>query len=149
MTINQNQIGETTSYGTIWLNTGNWNGINFSLTTSYKEVSSLATSFSLASPSPDFAMTTDGRLKYTGIKTRNFLVKSFLSTDEGGNCSLAIYKNGSLVTGAEFYNKAVYFTSVGTQVSLATNDYISIFLKYTSNANILIYQATLTAKSIL
>ena len=146
----QNQIGAKTSFGTIWMNTGDWFGVSFALTLSYKELASLGTNFTLMSPSNDFAMTTDGRLKYTGINTRNFNIKCFLSSDSNNSGSLAVYKNGSLITGASFYSSENEFISTSSTVSLSTNDYISMFLRAASIAEtIRIYQVTLTAKSIL
>ena len=61
----QNMLGTTTSYGRIWMNTGNWTGVSKAITSAGTEMGSLSTSFTLMSPSNDFSMTTDGRLKYT------------------------------------------------------------------------------------
>ena len=151
MTSIQNQCGLKQSFGTIWMNTGNWTGVNvaFSANT-YKELASLGTNFTLMSPSNDFAMTTDGRLKYTGINTRNFLINSGVSHSRNTDTSIAIYKNGVLVTGAECITDICNsLTNEDVPVSLSTNDYVSVWLKHSSTINTNIYSVILNAVSII
>ena len=146
----QNQIGAKTSFGTIWMNTGNWTGVSFAYTTSYAELTSLGTNFTLMSPSNDFAMTTDGRLKYTGINTRNFnATASIMMTETSGNIAIAVYKNGSLITGAETYVNRSLLAIPSTIVSLSTNDYLSIFAKRSASGTRRIYQIILSAESLI
>lgn len=145
----QNQIGAKTSVGTIWMNTGNNTGVSFSFTTSYKELTSLGTNFTLMSTSPDFAMTTDGRLKYTGLNTKTFLATATVAFITGNNKSIAIYKNGSLITGAECYAGLNIFLLPNVTVSLSTNDYLSIFTKISSSGSSFISQIILTAESVM
>jgi len=70
----QNQIGLVGSGGYIWMsNSGTV--VNFSATTSYQEMTSLGTNFTLAPISPDFAMSTDGRLKFSRLyETTRYLL---------------------------------------------------------------------------
>lgn len=138
-----NQIGRRTSYGYIWMNTGNWTGVSFSRTTSYQELTGLSTAFTLKSPSQDFAMTTDGRLKYTGIHTKRFVVNATVSAQ---STFIKLYKNGVALDVTEDYgtsrNRIPSFS-----IDLATNDYISIWIKGFSATSINITQITLSATS--
>ena len=134
MTITQNQTGVLPSaYGTLYRNSGNYTGESFSFTTSYQELASFGTgSWTLATPVSNFIMSPDGRLKYVGAETRYFLAEAyFVTTNAGGNFSIAIYKNGVLVSGAESWMSAASTISIlpypmGT---LSTNDYISLYGK--------------------
>lgn len=152
MTFNQNQIGLEGSFGYIWMNTGNWTGTsNFAYTTSYKELTGLSTSFTLASPSQDFAMTTDGRLKYTGLTTKLFSVSaacyaSLLSGAVG--MSIQIRKNGSAITGCQAYYSHSSASIDDFQISLSTNDYLSVFVQVASNQTAPVLQVNLGANSI-
>ena len=153
--MSQNQCGIATAYGNIWMNTNNWTGKTYSLTTSYTEMTSLGTNFTLMTPNVDFAMSTDGRLKYTGTDTLNFIANACINGDtHSASKAVAIYKNGSLITGAENYGTSISndysFPVVDVPVSLATNDYLSVWLKGSiSSAALVIYQVSLSAKSIL
>lgn len=128
MSFIQNITGGAASYGVIYL-TNSFTGIAFSYTTSYKEITGLAVSFNLGPTVQDFGMSTDGRLKYTGTDTKLFSVCSILgSTGTSNVLSLQLYKNGSaltdsLVCGIESLRMSYY------EVSLSTNDYISLFIK--------------------
>lgn len=146
MTI-QNQIGNKASYGCIYMNTGNWTGVSFAFTTAYQEMTSLGTNFTLASPSSDFAMTTDGRLKYTGSPTKPFYVDALFQTGSNlGAFAIQVYLNGSSVTGADSYvSGGGIFIVSRAPVLLATDDYLSIFAKKSNNLSIAILQLTLSA----
>ena len=130
MSITQNQAGLTTSYGAIWMSNA-YTGATFTITTSYTELKSLAsTAFALFSPSNDFSMSTDGRLKYTGANTRSFLASAFVQNSLGFNSqAIAIAKNGTNITGAQCYADSSILVIDNIPVSLVTNDYVSIFIK--------------------
>lgn len=149
----QNQSGLTDSYGTIWMNTGNWTGVNFAATTSYKELIGLSTNYVLASPSKDFSMTTNGRLAYTGLNTRNFSVTGYLyqSTLSGSANVIALFKNGVQVPGSESYMNGSHDSYIQcAPVSLSTNDYLSIFLQVRSGAGATtLTQIYLNAQSVI
>lgn len=149
MSFIQNQIGLKGSGGSIYMNNAAA-PITVSVTASYQELTSLSTSFSLATTSPDFAMTTDGRLKYTGIITKNFVVNATIniSTASTGSSAMQIYKNGS-ATGIECYESVIPSLSIQkAPVSLATNDYISIFFKASSTTTRLVSSITLSIISM-
>lgn len=140
----QNQIGRKPSYGYIWMNTGNWTGVSKALTTSYQELTSLGTNFVLASTPQDFAMTTDGRLKYTGIPTKRFSVNA--SASFSAATFIELYKNGVSLNDSESYS-AVYGRIPSFSVDLSANDYISIWAKVPSNTSVTFYTITLSAYS--
>lgn len=149
MSFIQNQIGLVGSGGLIYMNNSG-TAVNFSATTSYQELASLSTSFTLATTSPDFAMTTDGRLKYTGILTKNFLATGSIciSTASTGSTAIQIYKNG-VATGIQSYETSI--PTLSTQkvpLSLATNDYISLFCKVSSATTRTLYSITLSLISM-
>lgn len=148
MSFIQNQLGLVGSGGYIYMNNSGTT-VSFSITTSYKEVASLGTSYTIASTSPDFAMTTDGRLKYTGIKTKNFMANAILcfGSNTAGSYGLQIYKNGSS-TGLEMYSTSITTIALTKiPVSLSTNDYISLYAKRSANSSILISSIELSITS--
>jgi len=130
------------------MNTGNFTGANFVFTTTLKEITGLSTSFTLASPSQDFAMTTDGRLKYTGLTTKWFSVSAALYVNSGNQTELRVYKNGSTVTGsfARSNNSRTFLDNF--PVNMSTNDYISIFARSIPGATSAITNVSLSAKFI-
>lgn len=137
------------SIGYIWMNTANWTGVSFAFTTSYQELTTLGTNFTLASASNNFAMTTDGRLKYTGTPTISCIVSATLYVSNGGNFAVQLYKNGVAISGSEAYSAGSAGVSVVnfTVSSVATNDYFSIFAKRSANLSVAILQASLSAQS--
>lgn len=142
MSFTQNQTGIKASYGTIWMNTGNWTGATFSVTTSYTELTGLGTAFTLSSPSNDFAMTTDGRIKYTGVNDRNFNAVGYIGYGASGRMGLGIFKNGSFVEDAYSFVGADHVQSRAV-ITLSTNDYLSLFVKRFSANSVPFYQITL------
>jgi hypothetical protein len=137
------------SYGYIWMNTGSWTGDTFSFTTAYQEMSSIGVNFTLLSPSFEFEMTTDGRLKYTGSTTKTFSVNATFSCSNSGSFAMQIYKNGVALAGIEAYETGAQSLEISdAPVSLATNDYISIFLKKSTVVNVDIIQLSLSAIEI-
>ena len=125
------------------MNTGNWTGVTFSRTTSYQELTSLGTNFSLAPTSQDFAMTTDGRLKYTGLVKKRFIVDASVET---ASPLIKIYKNGSPLDDSESFGVSRPRIA-NFLVDLDTNDYISLWLKGSSASSIAIVQVNLAATS--
>lgn len=144
MTFFTNQIGRYPSYGYIWMNTANWTGVTFSMTTSYQELTALSTSFSLAPAAKDFVMTTDGRLKYTGIPTKTFAVDATLAV--ASSTFIKIYKNGSPLNDTENYT-LTYCRVTYYLVDLATNDYISLWVKGSTSASRSLFHISLSATS--
>jgi len=144
----QNQIGRLPSYGAIYMNTGNFSGVSFAFTTSYQELTSIGTNFTLASPAQDFAMSTDGRLKYTGIPSKRFLVDAVLNTSSLPDwTALQLYKNGSGLSDSISY--AISSVKIASfEVELATNDYLSLFTKTQNNGSYTISNISLAANSV-
>ena len=145
----QNQLGTTISYGTIWMNTGNWTGHSKAIASGGTEMTSLGTNFTLMSPSNDFSMSTDGRLKYTGAKNKNFIASAFLAENTNTQIAIFIYKNGSPLTGVSSAASSGNFLLVNkVPVSLVTNDYLSIFCKIPGGNTVTITQINLSAESL-
>lgn len=144
----QNQIGLVDSEGYIYMINGGTT-VSFAMTASYKEFTGLSTSFTLASTAQDFAMTTDGRLKYTGIPDKLFAIDAGYGTPGvSSSMAIAIYKNGS-TTGFQSFSVGVNVPAICQAfVSLATNDYISIFVKSDTNQTINLYGIYLSANSV-
>ncbi len=143
--------GGSGAKGYIWMNTGNWTGQTFSFTSSYQELTSIGTNFTLASGATDFAMTTDGRLKYTGATTINVVLNAYYSVANGsGTYAMELYKNGSALTGSEIYvpNNGHPTISGFTVNSVATNDYFSIWVKRSASQSNAIYSAFLSAEAV-
>lgn len=129
MSFTQNIIGRLPSYGAIYV-VNTFTGIAYAYTTSYAELTGLPVSFSIVSPVQDFAMTTDGRLKYTGIPTKLFYVSAVVPALENSTnwISIKLYKNGSALTGSDVYANSMLRIN-NFEVSMSTNDYVSVFLK--------------------
>lgn len=148
MSFTQNMIGRLPSYGAIYL-VNTYTGIAVSYTTSYTELTGLPISFSIVSPVQDFAMTTDGRLKYTGIPTKLFAVSAVVPAQENGTnwISIKLYKNGSAVAGSDVYANSMLRIN-NFEVSMSTNDYISVFLKAKASFSGRLASMMLSATSI-
>lgn len=146
MIFTTNQIGLKASYGCISMNTGGWTGISFAFTTAYQELAGLATAYTLVSPSKDFAMTTDGRLKYTGTTTKTFNVDAQFTTTSSANFAIQLYKNGVALSGSESYQAGSFRTLLSRfPIDLSVNDYLSIYGKISSSASASILNITLSA----
>lgn len=126
--------------------------------------SSSTTSLSAATPAKaagtttagtltNFTMPSDNRLTYTGTTTRTFLVIATISaTKSPGSASLVrlhLAKGGSVITGAT--TRATVSASdevqlhVSYPVSLATNEYVEIFLEDDTGDDVTINAGTLSA----
>lgn len=144
-----NQIGFKSSGG--YIHTAvDTTGFAFSYTTSYQEFTAISgLPFSLASNAQDFAMTTDGRLKYTGIQTKTFMFDALLQSTGGATAtSIMLYKNGSPVTGSDVYITVSSGINIcAFPVQMATNDYVSLWAKKQSNASGNVNQIILSAGS--
>lgn len=137
----QNQVGNinTTaqSSGLIYLIAGS---STFNATTTFAEVSGLSAAYVLnTSSSADFAMTTDGRLKYTGGTPRKFTLYGFVTAlTPGGSIStsVGIGVNGSVNSDSvqpSSSASAVCYPIMSNSIAiLNTNDYVSLFLKIAS-----------------
>lgn len=106
----------------------------------------------------EFTEATTARLTYTGTPTRDVRVHAVLSLSQSAGANrdlqLAIYKNGSIVTGAEMVETSVtgekrQFT-VGCMTSCATNDYFEVYVKNTgASGDIDIYSYRLMAQAVI
>lgn len=144
-----NQIGLQSSDGYIALSVGA-TGLPFTFTTSYQEMSGLGTSFVLSSPAQNFAMTTDGRLKYIGVKPDTFMFEALFQLLSAGVITTAIrlYKNGSPLAGSESYQGGQSGTQIiPFPVEMVTNDYVSLWVKRSSSTTPSIAQIILSATS--
>lgn len=139
------------SFGTIWRNNGNYTGDSFSFTTSYKELASFGTTnWALATPNSDFTASVDGQLKYTGAATKTFLVSAYFTVlTSGAGFSIALYVNGSLVSGSESPSPTGYSCVIQNfPITLNQNDYISLYGKRASASPNAIIQMSLSARSV-
>lgn len=144
-----NQIGFKSSGGYMYTAANN-TGVSFSYTTSYQELTAIAgLPFSLSASSQDFAMTTDGRLKYTGIQPKRFMFDALLQSTGGAtSTSIMLYKNGSPVTGSDIYITISSGINISKfPVQMVTNDYVSLWAKKQSNLVTSINQIILSAVS--
>lgn len=99
---------------------------------------------------------TTARLTYTGIETEHFDVVCGLSLDQatGSNkdVSIAIAKNGTAIALSEQITTTVsgqkQSIGVHADVSLATNDYVEVFIKISAAANVNVYCYSLQAIAI-
>lgn len=147
MAFSQDQVGTYKAQGVIWMNTANWTGSAIVLgANTYKEVSGLGTGFTLQPISDFFSMTSDGQLKYTGSETKRFNLRGYVAHANTGQFAIALYKNGSIIPGTETYTNNTAWLTSRSAVELATNDYVSIYIKRTSALSPALYQATLSAK---
>ena len=85
-----------------------------------------------------FTHVASNRIRYDGTTTRVFHVTASFSaatTTGADTAKFHIYENGSLVTGAtvtrEVANNDIGAVCVQAQVSLATNDYVEVWLETT------------------
>lgn len=100
-----------------------------------------------------FTVSTSNRLTYTGTATRTFLVNSAcsISTVSGAETVfIYIYKNGSAAVNGgtikrEVSNNDVGAVAISTLVSLATNDYLEIWLETTTGDDVVVDYGTLVA----
>lgn len=100
-----------------------------------------------------FTGTTGGRLTYTGTETQVCRVETSLSLDpvSGSNQHISVYlaKNGTTIAGsrqmAHISHGAEMNMSLTWQLSLATNDYIEVFVQNgTATNNITVSRAVLS-----
>lgn len=139
-----NQIGLSDSSAYIYMYNGT-TGVSFSFTTAYQQMASLGVNFILAAKSKNFAMTTDGQLKYTGLKPRTFYFDANLQTTSA-SYALQLYKNGSPISGSEMYIPAASGANIlKFPVSMVTNDYVSVYAKASAGATTTIFQVILSA----
>lgn len=142
----QNQIGLQSAYGYIWMNTGNWTGAPFSLTTSYQELSGLSTVYTLSPAAQYFSMTTDGRLKYTGAESKDFVVDAQYANSASLSGAMKLYKNGAPLNDSEVYQVSFRRCMLaGFFVTLSANDYLSIWCRASSAVSSAITQISLSA----
>lgn len=142
-----NQIGLQNSEGFIIMN-AIASPVSFAFTTSFQELTSLGTNFVLASLSQNFEMTTDGRLKYTGVKEKPFVVSASMSLTTSTSYGIQIYKNGVALPGIAWYVTFGYTNIFKAPTMLATNDYISLYTRRLSGGSLSIAQVTVSAESL-
>lgn len=125
----------TDSYGTYYVSSSA--ATTISNTTAHFKVAGTTT----AGPLSQFTHT-DNRLTYTGTPTQVFHVDVAISmTSASANqvIEFAIFKNGTLETGSEIQRKQGTATDVAAlaldfMVSMATNDYVEVYVKNTTSA---------------
>ena len=117
-------------------------------TTAYQKLAPTTT----AQGSPAlFTEGTNARLTYTGVTTVSMAINYNLSLNIGSSAkdvTIAIYKNGSITNG-----RAVSTTSSSTKINLcsmtilemATNDYVEVYAKISTNDTINLYGLNLNA----
>ena len=116
---------------------------------------------STAPTANEFDMNTDGRLRYTGTPTVNVFFTSsvmleIVTSAVSKELVMAVTKNGTIVTGAKTGGMSPSVTvnstpmSVSGFTSMATNDYINIFVgNVDSTDNLVARMAQLTAFSLV
>jgi hypothetical protein len=116
---------------------------------------------STAPTANEFDMNTDGQLRYTGTPTTNvfFTASVMLEVVSAGvdlELVMAVTKGGTIVTGAKtggFCPRVTPYSvpmSISCFTSMATNDYINIFVgNVDSTNNVLARMAQLTAFSLV
>lgn len=128
--------------------------------------SSSATTLSAATPakaagttaemlSQDFTASTSNRLTYDGTTTLNFKVSASLSASSVAGAETLdfyIYKNGTVVTGSQIQRKVsnndVGAVSLECIVSLATDDYVEIWVESLGGDNVVIDYGCVTASLV-
>lgn len=147
----QNQIGLKASYGKAVLSNA-FTGITFTFNTTPTEVRALSTSWTFDSNSVDFDMSSDGRLRYIGAKTKWFYVSGKLGSGDTPLQLGEVRKNGANYGTSYFYTGSQWGT-VGpsdTPMQLSTNDYISFFIRRNATSNSAqIWSVELSAKEIV
>lgn len=146
---NSTDIGK--SYGAIVMNPGVFSPANgFNHSGIYAEVAGLPTPFVLNSNTADFTMTTDGRLLYTGVDTKTFFCGAVVAMDGLFDSAISIYKNGNAIAGSEQFIYVNGSNSISNvEVTLSTNDHLSVYLKATIVGTTDVYFAKVYAESIL
>lgn len=95
---------------------------------------------------------TSNRLTYTGTATRTFeiTVCISISTSAAETFDVYIYKNGTVITGTQIQRKTsnndIGACALGGLVSLATNDYIELYVHVAGSANITWEYGTIVAR---
>lgn len=119
-----------------------------SATTSYQKLA--PTTVGQGSPAL-FTEGTTGRLTYTGDETVSMAISYNISFNIGSSAkdvTLAVYKNGSAVNGHTVTTSSsstkVNATAM-TTVDMATNDYVEVYAKISSNDTINVYSFILNA----
>lgn len=138
------------SYGRIYTGISAGSGNSLTFGASPTEITGTPVAFTLDTLSTsDFTMTTDGRLKYTGSKTKTFRCSASFSCTNAAAGVLQIYKGGVAVTNAIGRGLLSQVVVLGTEISLSTNDYLSLFVNFISGtAAPSIYTAQLSVSSL-
>lgn len=98
-----------------------------------------------------FAVSTAGRLTYIGTRTRYFHMGISISFEDNKNAvvDFSLHKNGTHLPGSEAIlsvNTASASTAIHKIVSLATNDYVELFVKSSiNNTDVTVTHANLFA----
>ena len=112
-------------------------------TTSYQKLAPTTTTTHV----DGFTNSTTGRLTYTDTPARHVFLSGDISIDHSAGANrditLALYLNGSIVTGAEFIastrsgEKIIY--AISWDLIMATNDYVELYAKISTNTTLNIY----------
>lgn len=83
----------------------------------------------------DFSMANDGQLKYTGASTKTFLVCASFAVGNVTQGLVALKKNGSTtIKQIIWYNSQMFPAIMNYKVTLAQNDYLSIYFNFTTGS---------------
>lgn len=131
----QNQIGLASAYGNAYTP-----GTTLTVTSTPQELKSGANAWVLDGNSVGFSLSSDGRLTYTGNKTRWFMASGWIITGISSvTLTVTLRKNGSISTNAgSSMGNSGSGLYMGPQLSifqLATNDYLSLFVSEASGSN--------------
>lgn len=146
-TISSSAVIPSSIYGSVnMLPDGAWAGYTFSITSAYTEITPSGATYS-SSLGTSITNPSSTRLTYTGATTRNFMVTGTYGYPNSDDLGIAIGKNGVEISGSRMEHKASRLLYTSCIVSLATNDYVSVFGRRSGNqtANIQALGITLVA----
>jgi hypothetical protein len=122
--------------------------------TSYTKAAPTTTN---SSASVEFTEATNGRLTYTGTRSRRGVVRALITLDQTAGATrpvnAAIYKNGSVIAATviqeELPDSGMRTLTLMADTAMATNDYFEVYVKITGTGNVRIYALNLMANGFL
>lgn len=152
----QNQLGIQGSSGVIYMNNnGNVAATRAVKITSPFAIVSAGVTFALSPYStPDFFIPSNGRIGYSGNKTKKFLVRVSLCVKTGAANStmqIGIGKNTSLINETTQSNRVIptglgYTMIACGIVTMAKNDNVSVFFRANATTTVSYYSAFVSAQ---
>lgn len=136
MMLQNTNIPDSRSYGYLYMN-GNTTSTNTSPNDTYVKVAGTTTATKLLK----FSSPTDNRLMYLGTEDKIVnvdIIVSGRSPANTANFTIAVYKNGSIITGPVMStglmtNNQAFSLVLKTDVDVITNDYFEVYIKTTTN----------------